>query len=148
MAEAGWWERADIQIFASDASAAALAKARQNQFRERSFRALPARLREKYFTSESNVWRVNSDLFSRVTWAQANLIEAADIQELVQTQFLFCRNVFIYFAAETIARTLRLFSQGMVRPGYLFVGAAESLLKLTDEFELTEVGDAFLYALK
>jgi chemotaxis protein methyltransferase CheR len=148
LAEAGWLDRADIQIYASDASSAALARARQNRYRDRSFRTLPEPLRRKYFTCEAGSWQVNSDIFSRVTWSQANLIEPAEIAQLVQTPFLFCRNVFIYFAEETISRTLRLFSQGMVRPGYLFVGAAESLLKLTDEFELAEVGDAFVYALK
>jgi chemotaxis protein methyltransferase CheR len=61
---------------------------------------------------------------------------------------VFCRNVFIYFSEETIARTVRLFAQGMVRPGYLFVAASESLLKLTDDFELAEAGDAFVYTLK
>jgi chemotaxis protein methyltransferase CheR len=33
----------------------------------------------------------------------------------------------------------------MPSPGYLFVGAAESLLKLTTDFELKEIGDAFCY---
>ncbi|MGV3486807.1 MAG: CheR family methyltransferase [Planctomycetaceae bacterium] len=148
LAEAGWWDRAEIQILASDASGAALTKARNNRFRERSFRSLPLRLRDKYFTCDGDDWQAKTELFSRITWAQANLVEATDVQPLVHAQFVFCRNVFIYFAEETITRTLQLFSQGMVRPGYLFVGAAESLLKLTDEFELTEVGDAFLYALK
>ena len=40
--EAGWFERAPIEIHASDASPAALARARAGRYRERSFRALPA----------------------------------------------------------------------------------------------------------
>src|SRR5215213_3244805 len=68
----------------------------------------------------------------RIAWSRANLVEGAEIRDLVRVPFIFCRNVFIYFAEETISRTVRVFSHGMVRPGYLFVGAAESLLKLTD----------------
>ena len=30
-------------------------------------------------------------------------------------------------------------------PGYLFVGAAESLLKFTNKLELQEIGGAFVY---
>src|SRR5688572_237466 len=49
LAEAGWSDR-PIEILASDASEAALEKARAGFYRERSFRALPPGLREKYFT--------------------------------------------------------------------------------------------------
>lgn len=146
--EAGWFERADIHIYASDASPAAIAKAQQGVYRERSFRALPAYLREKYFVPMERVWQVDSSLGSRIRWSRANLVDPRDIAELVRAPFVFCRNVFIYFAEETVARSIRQFAQGMVRPGYLFVGAAESLLKLTDDFELTEAGDAFVYSLK
>src|SRR6188472_2519849 len=47
--EAGWFGRAPITIHASDASSAAIAKARVGRYRERSFRSLPLALREKYF---------------------------------------------------------------------------------------------------
>src|SRR5215216_6806973 len=46
--EAGWFDRAAIEIYASDASAAAIDRARQGVYRERSFRNLPPRLRERY----------------------------------------------------------------------------------------------------
>ncbi len=148
LTEAGWFERLDIQISASDVSSAALAKARQGFYRDRSFRALPPVLREKYFTPVDGGWQINQDLIDRIDWSSANLINAVEVAGLVAAPFIFCRNVFIYFAEETIARTLRTFAQGMLRPGHLFVGAAESLLRLTDEFELEEVAGAFVYSLK
>jgi chemotaxis protein methyltransferase CheR len=33
----------------------------------------------------------------------------------------------------------------MPRPGYLFLGAAESLVKVTSTFQLQEIGGAFVY---
>src|SRR5438046_3014794 len=47
--EAGWFDRARINIYASDASPRAVEAARNGMYRERSFRSLPRRLREKYF---------------------------------------------------------------------------------------------------
>ncbi len=58
---------------------------------------------------------------------------------------IFCRNVFIYFSESSIRRTVRLFGQVLVAPGYLFVGASESLLRVTTDFELQEIGGAFVY---
>jgi chemotaxis protein methyltransferase CheR len=38
-----------------------------------------------------------------------------------------------------------VFAEKMTTPAYLFAGAAESLLKLTDDFELEEIGSCFVY---
>ena len=58
---------------------------------------------------------------------------------------IFCRNVFIYFNAETVRSVVEKFSERIEVPGFLFVGASESLLKATDRFQLEEIGNAFVY---
>lgn len=148
LAEAGWFERAEVRIAASDASSAAIAKARQGLYRERSFRAIPKPLHDKYFTTVTGGWRVSEQLASRVSYAQANLLSAEEIEPFVQSSFVFCRNVFIYFSPEATSRTVRYFAQKMHRPGYLFIGASESLLRLSTDFELETAGDAFVYYLR
>ena len=55
------------------------------------------------------------------------------------------RNVFIYFSEVSIARVVKFFERRMSNPGYLFVGASESLLRLNTGFSLEEVDDAFVY---
>jgi chemotaxis protein methyltransferase CheR len=143
--EAGWFDRADVEVWASDASPSALDRARQGVYRGRAFRALPNALREKYFTPTGGGWKVAPELLARVRYSRANLLEPADTFFLATAPFVFCRNVFIYFWAATVARVVRRFADRMPRPGYLFVGASESLLRATTEFELEEVGSAFVY---
>ncbi len=142
--EAGWQDH-PITIHASDASEAALEKARAGVYRERSFRALPGELRRKYFDSEGGLSRLRRELLPPVTFQRANLVSAADVAGLATAPVIFCRNVFIYFSPETIRRTIGMFAAGMPSGGHLFVGASESLLKLTHDFELREVRDAFAY---
>lgn len=143
--EAGWFERASIEILASDASSKAIARASQGVYRERAFRNLPAQLRERYFEQEGSDWRVRSDIHSRIQWRVANLIDEDQIAPLAAADFIFCRNVFIYFSESAISRVVRSFAKFLRPPGYLFVGAAESLLRLTTDFTLTEIDDAFVY---
>ncbi|MFQ5595714.1 MAG: CheR family methyltransferase [Anaerolineae bacterium] len=143
--EAGWFDRAPIQIYASDASPSAIERARRGVYRERSFRSLPPELRARYFTETQGGWQVSPALHARVQWSVANLVEEADVAHLATAPVIFCRNVFIYFSEDAIRKTVNLFSQRMPTPGYLFVGAAESLLKVTADFELQEVGGAFVY---
>lgn len=143
--EKGWFNRARIEIHASDASPAALEKARAGLYRERAFRNLSPALRARYFTEENGLWRVTPELHARIKWATANLMVRGEVEPMASAPFIFCRNVFIYFSDRAIRDTVRLFAERMPAPGYLFVAAAESLLKLTSAFDLQEIGGAFVY---
>jgi chemotaxis protein methyltransferase CheR len=134
-----------IDVCASDASEAALAKARHGLYRERSFRALPLELQQRYFRRVPEGWQLVPDVMRRVTFQRANLIETAEIGSLAASPVIFCRNVFIYFSVDAIRRTIATFADRMPSGGHLFVGASESLLKLTSDFELSELDDAFVY---
>jgi chemotaxis protein methyltransferase CheR len=144
--EAGWFKRAQIEIQASDASSNAIRRASEGVYKERAFRNLPPELRARYFEPEGSGWRVRSDIHSRINWGIANLMEESQIAPLAAADFIFCRNVFIYFSESAIGRVVGSFSRFIRPPGYLFVGAAESLLRLTTDFTLTEIDDAFVYA--
>jgi chemotaxis protein methyltransferase CheR len=143
--EAGWFEKASIEIFASDASSRAIERAREGVFRDRAFRNLPAGLRDRYFVPEGSGWRISSDIHGRVKWGLANLMEEDQIASFASAHFIFCRNVFIYFSENAIRRAVRSFAKFIKSPGHLFVGAAESLIRVTTDFNLAEIDDAFVY---
>jgi chemotaxis protein methyltransferase CheR len=81
----------------------------------------------------------------RIRWTVANLVDPVDVAPLAAADVIFCRNVLIYFADETIRHVARLFAAGLHDDGVLFLGASESLTRLAAEFELTEVDGAFAY---
>jgi chemotaxis protein methyltransferase CheR len=145
LAEAGLGDR-PIEIVGSDASFAGLEKAQRAVYREKSFRALPAGLREKYFAPAAGGWKLSPDIVRRVAFKQANLFEPGEIASLAWVQAIFCRNVFIYFSPHAIRQTVAMMAAKMPPGGYLFVGASESLLRMTADFELREVGGALVYA--
>jgi chemotaxis protein methyltransferase CheR len=142
--EAGWGNH-PIEIVASDASHGALEKAQKATYRERSLRSLPDHVRRKYFTPTENAFQLSSTIMSRVQFHRANILEPKEVAIMTASPVIFCRNVFIYFSPETIRRALYLFAKGMPSGGHLFVGISESLVKLTKDFELTEIQDAFVY---
>jgi len=144
--ETGWFDRASIEIHASDGSSVAIEKATQGVYRERSFRNLSPERRARYFCPDSSTtWRIRPELHSRVRYSIANLMDETDFAGLAAADVIFCRNVFIYFSDIAITKTVRSFSRLMSSPGYLFVGISESLLRLTRDFALEEVDDAFVY---
>lgn len=144
--ESGWFRRTPIEIHASDASPAALARARAGYYRERSFRALPPALRDRYFTAEGDGWRVSAALQARVTsWSVVNLLCEADVAARAGVPIILCRNVFIYFSPAAVTLVADSFARAMPPRGYLCLGASESLLKLRTRFTLEEIGGAFVY---
>lgn len=143
--EAGWFARSPMVIDASDASPAAIAKARAGVYRERSLRNLPPHLRERYFTRCDDGWRVADELQSRIHWSVANLVAAGEIERLALAPIVFCRNVFIYFSTAAIQKVVGILARQMPAGGYLLLGAAESIHPLTDQFELQDFDGSFIY---
>jgi chemotaxis protein methyltransferase CheR len=144
LAEAGL-DRHPIEIAGSDASLEALEKAKRAVYREKSFRTLPPELRQKYFEPVSGGWQLAMEIRRRVVFSRANLFEQGDIAPLARVQAIFCRNVFIYFSRHAIRQTVAMMAAKMPPGGFLFVGASESLLRITTDFELREFADALAY---
>jgi chemotaxis protein methyltransferase CheR len=146
--EAGAFSRATIEIHASDASEAALARAQRGRYGRRSFRQLPDDLREKYFTQVEGKeeWIVQPSLWSRVTsWSRINLVNEREVAALAACDIIFCRNLFIYFSPSTVKNVAMMLARYLHSPGYLCVGAAESLLRAGAGFDLQELGGAYVY---
>jgi chemotaxis protein methyltransferase CheR len=143
--ETGWFDRTPIELHGSDGSAAAVGRARAGVYRERAFRALPPAFRERYFTRDGDGWRVDAALHARVRWSTVNLVAEAQAAPLAGAPIIFCRNLFIYFSEASIRRTVGFFARTMPSPAHLCVGVSESLLSHTSDFELEEVGGAFMY---
>ena len=78
-------------------------------------------------------------------WHRLNLAAPDDVAAMRQSHIVFCRNVFIYFSDAVVRRIVDELARVMLVPAYLCVGASESLLRLTDRFELEEIGGAFMY---
>ena len=58
---------------------------------------------------------------------------------------LFCRNVLIYFSDEAIQRAIQLFHDTLAPGGYLFLGHAESLARVTSSFTPIRFQGAIVY---
>lgn len=145
--EAGWSGH-PIEIIASDASEAALARARAAVYRDRSFRNLPLDLRDRYFKPDGDGLILRSDIRARVSFHWANLVDLSRFPPPGNVEVIFCRNVFIYFSPASIKRVVASFARRIPTDGHLFIGSSESLLKLTEDFELQELGRAFVYRRK
>jgi chemotaxis protein methyltransferase CheR len=127
---AGW----RIDIIATDLSNEVLAKAREGIYSQFEVqRGLPIQLLVKYFTQVGDMWRIAPEIRAMVKYRQLNLL--SDFSNLGPFDLIFCRNVLIYFDQETKADVLNRLVQVIAGDGYLVLGAAETVVGLTDSFK-------------
>jgi chemotaxis protein methyltransferase CheR len=146
--EAGWFGRAAIEIHAGDASEAALRRAGTGRYAGRSFRQIPAVVQQTYFrlTGTTGEWAIREDIHRRISsWRRTNVVVREELLRMGPCEVIFCRNLFIYFTRSTVARVVETFAEMLSSPGFLCIGAAESLLRTPSRFELHDIGGAYVY---
>jgi chemotaxis protein methyltransferase CheR len=126
---AGW----RIEIIASDLSSGVLAKAQAGIYSQFEVqRGLPIQLLIKYFAKVGDMWQIAPEIRAMVKFKQLNLL--ADFSALGTFDLIFCRNVLIYFDQETKTSLLNRLGRVTAGDGYLVLGAAETVVGLTDSF--------------
>ena len=144
--EAGYYDRAAFEIFASDINQQVLAKARRGNYRESAFRATDGPLRDKYFTrNDDGSWRINDEIRNRVSFGRLNLYDEPRVSLLGHLDVIFCRNVIIYFDDQSKKVVVSNFYNRLTDAGYLLLGHSESLISLSTQFKLRHLKNDMVY---
>jgi chemotaxis protein methyltransferase CheR len=126
---AGW----RFEIVATDLSQEVLEKSKAGIYSQFEVqRGLPIQLLVKYFAQTGELWQINADIRAMVQHRQLNLLQ--DFSHLGKFDVIFCRNVLIYFDQDTKINTLERISKMLEPDGMLMLGAAESVVGITDAF--------------
>jgi chemotaxis protein methyltransferase CheR len=127
---AGW----RIEIVATDLSGEVLEKAKAGIYSQFEVqRGLPIQLLIKYFTQIGDTWQIAPEIRAMVHFRALNLLN--DFAHLGTFDIVFCRNVLIYFDQDTKIDVLERICRSTERDGYLVLGAAETVVGLTDCFQ-------------
>jgi chemotaxis protein methyltransferase CheR len=145
-AEAGA-EPEDLEILATDVNPEAIAFAARGSYETRRVREVPEPLLAKHFDSGEDRYHVRPQLRRFIAAIRPHNLVSAVFPRPADGGWdaIFCRNVIIYFDTPTTQQVLTQFHNALVPGGYLFLGYSESLFRLFEGFELTEVAGAFVY---
>ncbi len=128
---AGW----KIEIFGTDLSSEALKKATAGKYSQFEVqRGMPTAMLMKYFKQDGAEWVVEPTVKSMVSFRHFNLLK--DYRSMGTFDIVFCRNVLIYFDRDTKSDILNRMAKQMAPDGYLVLGAAETIIGLSNEFEM------------
>ena len=135
----------NVRIIAIDLSEAFLDRARLGQYSTFEInRGLPSRYKREYFTGiESDTWELKAATRRRVEFEQFNLIAPWPV--LANPDFIFLRNVLIYFSEETKRNILKKVERILAPGGYLLLGSSENLLHQESSLEQVTFGRTICY---
>lgn len=120
-----------FHIVATDVNREVLEEFNRGSYHESRLAQTPEAVRRRYFTAEGDgYYRIDRSLRKYISIKEVNLMD--EMQFVRPFDYVFCRNVFIYFNEESRAAAVRNITANLKRGGLLFIGHAEVLLAQPD----------------
>ncbi len=131
---AGW----EIKILATDLDTNVLKASAEGIYTTDRIGGLSPERLKRWFKQGTGVnatkIKVKPELQALIRFRQLNLMREWPMKG--KFDFIFCRNVLIYFDRETKSQLAQRYAQFLEPAGLLFIGHSESLHQLTTDFEL------------
>lgn len=142
------WRERDIRILATDINNRSLKKAREGVYGPWAMRVIDKSLLDRYFSRIGKSYLIKDEVKSLVDFSHFNLqtdeFPAPD-GEFRDFDFIFCRNVMIYFSLATTRKIVEKMAATLTPGGYLFLGHAETLSQISSGFERHSHAGSFYY---
>lgn len=115
-----------VRILATDIDSQILQKAMQGIYSAQDCSGIPNNLLRKYFRQVGDDYQTTEQVRSVISYRQFNLMN--DFRFRFGFDFIFCRNVMIYFDAQTQEQLINKFYDVLVPGGLFFLGHSESMV--------------------
>ena len=136
----------DARIVGIDIDESALKKAERGIYDERSVKDVPGKYLDKHFDILPSGYSVKEHVRRLVRFHKINLFDSTNLLRVgKQFDFVFCRNVLIYFSDESRRQVVENLYM-MMKPGaYIFLGYSESMTRITRAFRIKRAGNTLVY---
>jgi len=140
-----WWRDWQVEILGSDINQRVLHTARKGVYKKSALRATGPEMLAKYFVEEKGDYRIIDKVKEPVSFSSVNLLDPYKTSLISNMDIIFCRNVIIYFDKEAKKKVIESFYQKLREGGYLLLGHSESLINISNAFELRTLKNDMVY---
>lgn len=136
-----------VEILATDISSTVLFLGKLGRYDNLAItRGLSDEFRDRYFVQNNKIWTLRDEVKKMVKFQKLNLQE--NFSHLGKQDVIFCRNILIYFSQEFKQDILKRIASLLRPKGYLFLGASESIIMYTQEYEMQRHAMGLYYQVK
>jgi chemotaxis protein methyltransferase CheR len=129
-----------------DVNSLVIGKAIEGRYSSWSLRETPADLRDRYFRYDGRDYQLESAVRGMVSFEERNLVDDDPLfWREGAFDVIFCRNVLMYFTPEAVSAVVARMARSLSPGGFLFLGYAESLRGLSQDFHLRHTHETFYY---
>jgi chemotaxis protein methyltransferase CheR len=140
------WE---VHVRAVDLNPVALEKAAQARYSSWALRETTQDVQRRWFRPEGRDMVLDDAVRAAVQFESRNIAAAdPELWQPASYDVIFCRNVIMYFAPEQLRAVIARISASLAPGGFLFLGHAETLRGLSDDFHLRHTHETFYYERK
>ena len=137
------WE---VLIKAIDIDENVLGAARRGVYDQRSVKDVPPTYLQRYFASPAKgEYVIDQSIKDMVIFEHLNLMDRRALRFEEDYDFVFCRNVLIYFDDISRKQVVDKFYSMLRKGGYIFLGHAESLSRISSAFKIRRVSNHIVY---
>lgn len=140
------WE---VSILGVDVNPVVLARALRARYSPWALRETTSETQQRWFRFEGRDALLDDSVRNAVRFVEGNL--AAEDPRLWAPEtydVIFCRNVIMYFTPECARAVVHRLARSLTPGGYLFLGHAETLRGLSNDFHLRHTHETFYYQRK
>src|SRR5437867_5536673 len=139
-------EARDIKILGIDVNPSMVERAIRARYSAWALRETDEQVKGQYFRAEGHEYRLEESIRSMVAFEERNLAEEDPLfWHEGAFDVVFCRNVTMYFRPEVTQSVISRISNALAPGGHLFLGHAETLRGISNEFHLCHHHDTFYY---
>ncbi|GAB6189156.1 protein-glutamate O-methyltransferase CheR [Marinitoga arctica] len=136
-----------FKIDAFDIDENMINKAKIGLYDKYAIRDVPKEYLKKYLKKiTEDLYEVKNIVKEKVNIYNLNMMEDETYEKLdKEYDFIFCRNVFIYFTDDARRKIIEKFYFMLNEGGYIFLGHSESINRITNAFQIVKANDFILY---
>jgi len=135
-----------INLLATDLDRKMISQAKTAIYRKRTVKDVPPDILKKYFTLlKDERYQLKATISSMVTFEHLNLMDQIGMRKQGGNDFIFCRNVLIYFDDNAKKQVVQGLYNNLNKGGFIFLGHSESIARINTEFRLKKFKKAWVY---
>jgi chemotaxis protein methyltransferase CheR len=135
-----------VSIRGVDVNPAIIKRATSGRTTAWALRATSDEMRARYFRADGREFLIDPELRAAVSFERRNLAEPeASLWQPETFDVVFCRNMLMYLALDVARAIVDRITRSLVPGGYLFLGSAETLRGVSQNFHLCHTHETFYY---